>query len=144
MRKFGNTADEETAARIARENAEHIRRAEILDKIHKLEKERVNCESCVGGLSSAAGALDGRQADISAAFTNFQQNSLTRDITISGIFEGMGAVMVKEMSDESVEEIGSYTDEISNVLDALEAQIGKLQMYIDELETEITNLKAAL
>ena len=136
--------EEKTAARLAIEAAERARRIEIMNKISKLEKEKDKCEECLSGLSGVVRELSGNKEDLGSALYSFLQNDLTREITIPGVFDGMGAWGIRELVNESLEQMNSYAESILLVVDGIKAQISKLQNYIDELNKEINSLKMML
>ncbi|MGN0245184.1 MAG: hypothetical protein ACI4DK_04345 [Lachnospiraceae bacterium] len=144
MGKTKNMADMETAMRQARESAERIRRAEIMKKIDELEKEKAICESCVSELSGVVSGLNGKQSDLNSAFMNFSQNDLTGQIAIPGIFDGLGAIAVKGLVNESVEQMNAVAGDIINIIGTIDSQIGQLQEYIGQLEEKVYNLKVML
>ena len=57
MGKSESTADKAIAARMAREAAERARRAEIMSKIHELEKEKAECVSLKAGFLGKKGKV---------------------------------------------------------------------------------------
>ena len=144
MGKVGNTADEAAARRLVREAAERARRVEILDKIHKLEREKAECVECISSLSSAAGQLSGLSSSWNLSYGNGMKSDILREVTLSGIFEGTTAESVKSGMGTAMGKMKSSMSSIEQVAGEVSVQIGKLNQYIDKLDTRINGLRASL
>lgn len=144
MSKAGNTADEVSAARLAREAAERARRVEILDKIHKLEREREECVECISSLSSAAGQLSGLTSSWNQSYGNGMKSDMLREVTLPGVFEGTTAEAIKSGMGTAMGKMKRSMSGIEQVAGEVSVQIGKLNQYIDKLDTRINGLRASL
>lgn len=144
MVKSENTADKVIAARMAREAAERARRAEIMSKIHELEKEKAECMDCVSGLNAVSGQLAGLASSWSTLFSYRMKSNIVREVTIPGAFEGIAATTIKNGMSNALGKMKASMTGIDRVMGAVSVQIGKLNQYIDKLDSKIESLRASL
>lgn len=144
MGKTGSTADEAAAARMAQEAAERARRAQIMSKINKLEKEKAECMDCISSLRAASGQLAGLTSSWSTSYSNRMKSDIVREVTIPGVFEGIAAATIKSGMDSALGKMKDSMAGIERVIGDVSLQIGKLNQYIDKLDTQIRSLRASL
>lgn len=125
------------AARMAREAAEQARRAEIMNKIRELEREKEECVSLRTGFEGKKGKV----CNLVAQMNRLKSMNLQPD---GDGFSGNTAYAVVFGVLNAQMRMGKISNQFSDVESAVGTQVEKLNAYIKELESKIDNLRASL
>lgn len=125
------------AVRMAREAAEQARRAEIMNKIRELEREKEECVSLRTGFEGKKGKV----CNLVAQMSGIKSMNLQPD---KSVFSGntAGAVGFGVLNAQMC--MGKSCNQFSDLEAAVGTQVEKLNAYIKELEGKIDNLRAGL
>lgn len=125
------------AVRMAREAAEQARRAEIMNKIRELEREKEECVSLRTGFEEKKGKV----CNLVAQMNRLKSMNLQPD---KSVFSGntAGAVGFGVLNAQMC--MGKSCNQFSDLEAAVGTQVEKLNAYIKELEGKIDNLRAGL
>lgn len=125
------------AVRMAREAAEQARRAEIMNKIRELEREKEECVSLRTGFEGKKGKV----CNLVAQMNRLKSMNLQPD---KSVFSGntAGAVGFGVLNAQMC--MGKSCNQFSDLEAAVGTQVEKLNAYIKELEGKIDNLRAGL
>lgn len=124
------------AEQVARE-AEEARKREIMEKIRRLEQEKLECQ----GLKSAFMGMKGRMEGIISQINGLKARRLETDIHS---FSGAAANTINAGVADAQTAMGKRNSSFSNVESATGVQIELLSSYIVELEGRISALRADL
>lgn len=125
------------AVRMAREAAEQARRAEIMNKIRELEREKEECVLLRTGFEEKKGKV----CNLVAQMNRLKSMNLQPD---KSVFSGntAGAVGFGVLNAQMC--MGKSCNQFSDLEAAVGTQVEKLNAYIKELEGKIDNLRAGL
>lgn len=121
----------------AARQAEYERRKGILSLIEKKQKEIDKCR----GLVTSFQGLKGETASLSM---EMKARSSQYYAPIPEDFGGLSAISVDKGIRTAQNAIGLQATDLSDVCTAIGEQIGLLNSYIEELETEIEGLRSSL